>query len=207
MSKKVYKVFFDAVEGQERWLNEMAAKGYRLTGATRLGYEFDRCEASEYQYKVEYVADKSYQELKKYQEFLQEMGYRTFHKNIKLNYSLGKAQWRPYAKGAGMLATSPGSINKELLILEKQSDGKPFELHTDTADLLGYYRSIRNAYLYATLMLIVLIILGSPSQIALKPMLVPVKLLASCIGVFTGYLTLRYAAFIHTIKQKRRIIE
>lgn len=162
MTKKVYRYFFDMVEGQERWLNEMAAKGFRLIGVTRLCYEFESCTPSEYLYQVEFVADKSYGQLQDYRRFLQEMGFRSFSKSMKLNYSFGRIQWRPYAKGAGMLATSPGSINKELLIVEKKSDGKPFSLHTDSDDLIRYYRSIRNAYLYAALMLAILVIWGTP---------------------------------------------
>lgn len=206
MRKKVYRYFFDAVEGQERWLNQMAARGFRLVGTTRVCYEFESCAPSEYVYKLEFVADQSSEQRKAYQEFLEEMGYRTFCKNIKLNYSFGKIQWRPYAKGAGMLATSPGSINKELLILEKRADGKPIELHTASDDLLSYYRSIRNAYLYAALVMAVLVLLGGFSQ-QLKPLAAATKIFAAGLGGFMAYLTMRYTALIYHIKQKRRILE
>ncbi|WP_018750576.1 hypothetical protein [Paenibacillus sanguinis] len=34
----------------------------------------------------------------------------------------GKLRWRPYGKGWGQIATSPGTFNKELLILEKKRE-------------------------------------------------------------------------------------
>lgn len=30
MSKTVFRYFFDFLDGQEKWLNKMAARGYRL---------------------------------------------------------------------------------------------------------------------------------------------------------------------------------
>lgn len=93
------------------------------------------------------ISDKSYKESKDYKLFIEEFGYRTFYKNLNLNYSLLKFKFRPWAKGAGKFATNPGLYNKELLILEKKNDGKPFNLHTDTQDTINYYTRIRNMYL------------------------------------------------------------
>lgn len=149
MMKTVFRYFFDFVEGQEKWLNQMARKGYRLKKCGKVSYVFESCHPYEYEYAVEFVADKSHSQSKDYRQYLESMGFRTFTKNINLNFSVGKVRWRPYAKGMGQIVTSPGGINQELFIVEKRKDGKPFKLHTDLRDLISNYRVFRNSYLWA----------------------------------------------------------
>ncbi len=149
MSKTVFRYFFDFLDGQERWLNSMAERGYRLKKCGKMTYTFDACNPGEYEYAVEFVGDKSYSTAKDYRRYLEEMGFRTLTKNINLNFSYGKVRWRPYAKGMGQITTSPGSYNKELLIAEKKKDGKPFELHTDVLDKLEAYKTVQRAYFWA----------------------------------------------------------
>ena len=67
------------------------------------------------------------------------MGYSVFYKNINLNYSVGKVRWRPWAEIGGRIATNTTTFNRELLIVEKENDGKPFELHTSYEDRANYY--------------------------------------------------------------------
>lgn len=163
MRKRIFRYFGGLLKRQEQWLNEMAAKGYRLAGTTRFFYDFEPCEPSEYEYRVEFAAGMAYQDRLEYREFLHSLGYRTFWKNVSLNISFGKAKFRPWANGTGKLAVSPGSYGKELLILEKKRDGRPFELHTDTADKIDYYRTLRSAWLTAGtagLLLLLAVVLG-----------------------------------------------
>lgn len=149
MTKKVYRYFFDFLDSQQAWLNDMAAKGWRLVKCGQLAYTFESCEPGEYEYAVEFVADKSYAESKSYKLFLDGLGYTTFYKNINVGIYVGKATWRPWAKGAGQISTAPGSYQKELLIVEKRADGKPFELHTDLNDALPLFKTVRNAYMWS----------------------------------------------------------
>jgi hypothetical protein len=146
MNKKVYRYFGLFLKTQKKWLNKMADRGYRLVRTTRLMYEFEESLPAEYEYQVEFVADKSNRKARDYQNYLEELGYRTFTKNININYSYGKIEWRPWAKGAGQISTSPGSYNKELLIVEKKRDGKRFELYTDLQDIINYYQNVRRIY-------------------------------------------------------------
>lgn len=118
MSKTVFRYFFDFLDGQEKWLNSMAERGCRLTKCGKMTYTFDACVPGEYEYAIEFVGDRSYSKAKNYRVYLEEMGFRTLTKNINLNFSYGKVKWRPYAKGLGQIATSPGGFNKELLIVE-----------------------------------------------------------------------------------------
>lgn len=150
MKKTYYRFFSACLETQEAWLNRRAAEGLRLVSTHSFSYTFEPCEKGKYQYCVEFAGEKSYRELMDYRRFLEELGYRTFPKNINLNVSVGKVRWRPWAKGAGQVATAPGGFNKELLILEKERDGTPFVLHTDLEDRMQYYQSLRNMHLTAT---------------------------------------------------------
>ncbi len=156
MTKTVFRYFFDFMDGQEKWLNKMAGRGYRLKKCGVLAYVFESCSPDEYEYVVEYVADKSYREAQEYKLFLEGLGLRTFTKNINLNVSVGKVRWRPYAAGKGQVATSSGGFNRELLVVERIKDGRPFQLHTDIDDRLSVYRAIRNPYLWSGLCMVAL---------------------------------------------------
>lgn len=89
MSRKMIRCFFGFVESQQKWLNIMAQKGYRLIASGKLVYEFEVCKPSEFQYYIDFVAEKSNTELNSYKAFLEELGYKVFFKNINLNWSLG----------------------------------------------------------------------------------------------------------------------
>ena len=148
MKKTVFRYFVDFADKQEKWLNEMAARGFRLVRCGRLMYKFEQCTPGEYQYCIEFVGEKSDTKRTDYKRFLEGLGYRVICKNINLNRSIGKVRFRPWANGAGKAAASSGAYNKELLIVEKKKDGIPFELHTDAQDLVMYFRAIRNSCFY-----------------------------------------------------------
>ncbi|MGC6176440.1 DUF2812 domain-containing protein [Lacrimispora sp. 38-1] len=101
MSKKIFRYFYDFVDGQEKWLNSMADSGYRLKKCGRVFYTFEECQLCEYEYAVEYVGNKAYSQTKDYRRYLEGMGFRTYTKSININFSYGKVKWRPYAEGLG----------------------------------------------------------------------------------------------------------
>lgn len=146
MTKKYYRYFGGLLQKQENWLNRMANEGYRLTVIGKLLYEFEECESSSVEYRVEYIGSKSKREAEAYFQFLEDMGYKVFFKNINLNYSVGKVRYRPWAEKGGRIATNGTTYNKELLIVEKEKDGRPFELHTSFEDKILYYKSLRKTY-------------------------------------------------------------
>ncbi|MDF2586952.1 MAG: hypothetical protein K0S41_793 [Anaerocolumna sp.] len=154
--KKYIRFFGGLISTQEKWLNKMAHNGYRLFKTGKITYEFEECQPDEYQYIVEFVANKSFKSEKEYRSFLEEMGYTVFYKNINLNFSRYKLVWRPYGSGAGQISSNPGSYNKELFLVEKKNDGKPFILHTTNSDKAYYYKPIRNSWLSISIVFIVL---------------------------------------------------
>lgn len=178
MNKKFYRFFGGLLTAQENWLNKMSEKGYRLIRTGKLLYEFEECKPGQFQYCVEFIGQKSKENARNYHDFLEEMGYSVFYKNINLNYSVGKVRWRPWAEKGGRIATNATTFNRELLIVEKENDGKPFELHTSYEDKESYYSNLRNPWLLLLLMFAVFtvvnqsVILGILALISLIPVIV-----------------------------------
>ena len=177
MTKKVNRYFGCFTEKQAKWLNQMAAEGWRLVRTGKLTYEFESCDPGEYQYAVEFIADKSQKNAVDYKAFLEGCGYKVWYKNANLSYSVGKIRWRPWAEADAQITTSRTTYNKELLIVEKENDGKPFQLHTSYADKGEYYSNLRNPWLSILLMFTVFaivnrsIIMGTLALISLFPVI------------------------------------
>lgn len=147
--KRTCRRFFGGMlSAQERWLNRMAAEGWRLVRCGQASYEFEPSEPGAVQYAVEYVAHKSPQGVQDYKAFLEEMGCRVFYKNINWHYSVGKVKLRPWAEKGGRIAARRTTLDKELLIVEKRSNGKPFALHTTLEDRADLYREIVKPWLF-----------------------------------------------------------
>lgn len=152
MSKKCYRFFGGLLATQEKWLNKMSEKGYRLIRTGKLLYEFEECKPNQVKYCVEFIGEKSKGNAQDYKVFLEDIGYTVFYKNINLNYSVGRVRWRPWAEKGGRIATNATTFNRELLIVEKENDGKPFELHTSNEDKASYYSNLRNPWLLLLLL-------------------------------------------------------
>lgn len=146
--KKCYKFFGPFLSLQEKWLNKMASSGYRLVRCGKLLYEFEECTPNSKEYRVEFIGQKSKNNAESYCKFLEDMGYNVFYKNINLCYSIVKVRFRPWAEKGGRLATNFSTFNRELLIIEKENNGIPFDLHTSFEDTMSYYRSLRNPWLF-----------------------------------------------------------
>lgn len=187
----------------------MAEQGYRLKKCGRVTYTFDECHPNEYEYTVEFIGDKSYSKGKDYRGYLESMGFRTFIKNINLNFSYGKIKWRPYAKGMGQIATSPGGFNKELLILEKKRDGKPFELHTDVYDKLDTYKTVRRAYVWAVLLMLGLVVITFVPGISSVsiPMTWAIRAVILLFGILFVIPTVKYSSLVNHLKEESKTFE
>ncbi|MBE5977646.1 MAG: DUF2812 domain-containing protein [Paenibacillaceae bacterium] len=209
MSKTVFRYFFDFLNGQEKWLNRMAKDGYRLKKCGKLTYVFDECSPNEYEYAVEFVGDQAYSKAKDYRRYLENMGFRTFTKNIYLNFSYGKVSWRPYAKGIGQITTSPGGLNKELLILEKKRDGAPFELHTDIHDKLNIYKTVRRACAWTVLMIALLgIMTFIPNVVSVSLPMAWFLRIALLIFFSLFFIpTVKYSSLVKYLKEESKIFE
>ena len=178
MRKKCYRFFGGLLIVQANWLNKMSEKGYRLVQTGKMLYEFEECKPNQVKYCVEFIGHKTKDDAKDYYDFLEDMGYKVFYKNINLNYSIGKVRWRPWAEKGGRIATNNSTFNRELLIVEKKNDGKPFELHTSFEDKENYYRNLRNPWLLILLMFVIFtvmdrsLVFGEFALISLFPVII-----------------------------------
>lgn len=159
MTKKYYRFFWGFLKKQEKWLNEMADKGFRLIRTGRAWYEFEECEPKKYRYAVEFIGEKSKQNAKEYADFLEDCGYKVIFKNLNLDYSVGKAIFRPWAEKGGKIATTAGTFNKELLLVEKVNDGKAFELHTTEDDIKEYQKTVRKPWIFSVVTVVVTLLI------------------------------------------------
>ena len=141
-------------------------------------------------------------ESKKYLSFLKDMGYDVLYKNGNLNWSAGKIRWRPFGKGMGQFTTNPGTFNRELLIVGKKTDGKPFELHSTNEDRAEYLSVLRNAWLSASLLFLVLAAVRYRSE----SMTAAVMILC-ILGILTLLPVFPYQKKIHHFKQAGEIQE
>lgn len=148
MNKTCFRFYGGLTVSQEKWLNKMSRGGWRLVRTGKLLYEFEPCEAGRYQYRVEFVGHKSREDADDYARFLTECGCRVWFKNINLNWNVGKTVYRPWAEKGGRIATNRTTYNRELLIAEKEADGKPFELHSTFEDRIAYGRSLRRTWIF-----------------------------------------------------------
>lgn len=200
--KRYYRFFFNLLTAQENWLNKMAQSGWHLIKATRLTYDFEPCKPNEYEYRIDFIAQMSLPESKKYLSFLKDMGYDVLYKNSNLNWSAGKIRWRPFGKGMGQFTTNPGTFNRELLIVGKKTDGKPFELHSTNEDRAEYLSVLRNAWLSASLLFLVLAAVRYRSE----SMTAAVMILC-ILGILTLLPVFPYQKKIHHFKQAGEIQE
>lgn len=198
-----YRYFGACIDTQQKWLNQVAKKGYRLVNVTKMSYLFEECEEDAYQYAVIFVAQLSYTKEKDYKHFLEDLGYQVFYKNLQVNYNLGKIKWRPYGQGMGQIATSPGNYNKELFIIEKQNDGKPFEIHTSNQDRASYYKPLRNVWLTTTLL-----IFGLNTYALINTGEINYNfLIFMFLGIICFITTIRYQIWIHHYNELSEIEE
>ena len=167
MEKKVNRFFGASTELQAKWLNRMASEGWRLIRTGKMSYEFESCDPGRVQYAVEFIADKSQKNAEDYKAFLEGCGYKVWYKNANLSYSVGKVRWRPWADADAQITTSRTTYNKELLIVEKENDGRPFELHTTAADRIKFLQKWRNVWLtYAAMFVLMAVLFAFQTPIA-----------------------------------------
>ena len=88
---------------------------------------------------------------------------------------------------------------KELLIVEKLNDGKPFELHTSNEDKISYYKNWRNIWLtyFALFALMSLIFLFNPI----------VSIVLGALGICALIPVIAYQVQIGKIKKQSNIEE
>ena len=117
MSKSVWKAFYD-YQKEERWLNEMSAKGYALTNYTWMHYRFEDSAPGEYIYRIE-LLDKDVTQK-------DSIDYIAFLKQSGVEYVTSYMRW--------------------VYLRKKAADG-PFEVYSDNASKLAYINRVANFWM------------------------------------------------------------
>jgi len=155
MRKTVFKLFIDSIDKQEKWLNEMADGGFRLTGCNRLSYEFEDCAPGEYRYGVRFVHDKAAprQSLKRR---LEGKGYRVYNKPLNFNWLFGTMDLRSLFGAENKTGAQQTAEKKELLLVEKRNDDAPFDFRNDAETVFSHYKIFRNSCVGITVVVMIL---------------------------------------------------
>lgn len=212
MIKRI-KLFISPIPALEKWLNKMSSEGYRLVKAGNIFYYFEVCERDKYVYAVDYVANKSYDDLKEYERFLKESNIRYIEKSANIGkLSLLNIRWRPYADKGAKIATSKGMINREFLILEKENDGKLFHIYTNIEDKINALKNMRKPtvvlMLFIGIMFLISIVDFIPSY---KWSLYEINLLSQnsaamllILGIIEALLFINFVRFTFAINKLKR---
>lgn len=139
--ERYQKFFGPFLDKQQQWLNQKAAEGMRLVKVGRNGYTFENCGDERYVYSVEFIGGMSEKLFQNYTKFLKQAGYGFFSKGLNMDGGLGPMRRRPFGESLDP-EEAPGVYGAELLILEKEEDGLPFELSVDHAAQLDYLRRL-----------------------------------------------------------------
>lgn len=68
----------------------MSSKGYRLVRTGKMLYEFEQCDPNEFQYRIDFIGEKSKTGADEYRSFLEDMGYKVFSRTSILTIRLEK---------------------------------------------------------------------------------------------------------------------
>ena len=80
MSKKCCRFFGGLLDTREKWLNTMSGRGYRLVRTGKMLYEFERRRPNEFQYRIDFIGEKSKEDAEEYRRFLKIWDIKFFSK-------------------------------------------------------------------------------------------------------------------------------
>lgn len=118
------------LKAQAKWLNKQCSQGWRLVDTGKLSYRFEPCEPGAYQYAVDFVGNISREHGEDYAGFLASCGYKTWYKNVNLQWSYGKVRWNPLGEPGARIISSNTTLDRELLIVERRAEPGEFTLYT-----------------------------------------------------------------------------
>ncbi|MHA6566571.1 DUF2812 domain-containing protein, partial [Aerococcus urinae] len=116
-----YRAFLKPIEGRQNYLNQLAGQGYRLLSSGGVQQRFQKTADTDFHYTVQYIGHMTNRERLNYCDFIHDLGYKTFFAPLNIGkLSWGNVRLRPYNQGRTTIATDPGMINKEILIIESK---------------------------------------------------------------------------------------
>ena len=86
-----------------------------------------------------------------YAAFLSGFGYKTWFKNVNLQWSRGKVRWNPAGEPGARIISDRTNLDRELLIVERRAEPGEFRLYTSAEDEIEVLRDMRRRSLYPVL--------------------------------------------------------
>jgi len=179
---KKFRLFLDPIEGQERWLNNIAKQGYKLKSVSQRGclYTFSKEKDNHYIYTVELVSNHSNEYIDNYIKELNDFGIKCFIKGSNLGqYSFGKFKLRPFIKESKSKRHSHNTKVKMHYYLN--------QYYSNMVSLFRYFTLIPSLFLL--LVLYDLLWKGNYNTLELK---IIIAIVLFIFTVFLGYKSLYY---------------
>lgn len=121
MKHVIYKTYWNW-ENEERWLNELAAKGLSLTDYSWCRYVFEDTNPGEYVYRIDLLDHlPTHPQSRKYLQFLEETG---------IEHVASYLRW---------------------VYFRKKADSGPFQLYSDIPSLIARNKRLRALYFWLSL--------------------------------------------------------
>jgi len=179
-TQTVYRLYWD-FEKEERWLNEMAAKGLNLSSFFMGVYRFEQGQPGEWIYRIELLPEMPQLPAgREYRKFMEDTGVQTVAVNGRWVYFR-----RPAADG-------------------------PFDLFSDLDSRITHYERVRWLTGSVTLALVPVTVLGAINTVANWPGIsatTPLLLVPSAILAGLASLTWRFTQRVRSLKAQRQLFE
>ncbi|MDD7306376.1 MAG: DUF2812 domain-containing protein [Peptoniphilaceae bacterium] len=157
--KTFLRIFFNPIEDRERFLNKKAEEGYELVSSGSVFHKFNKTDKNK-KYMVHYIGYMNNKERMEYEDFIKNMNMRILYSPLNLGKkSYGNVKYRPYNPIKSSLATNPGMINREIMIVEN-SNGKKIEMYTDSNSKIRDLSRRKKPYTYLFLASVIIIFIG-----------------------------------------------
>ncbi|MSS78340.1 DUF2812 domain-containing protein [Anaerococcus sp. AGMB00486] len=155
----VFKIFLNPIEDRENYLNKMAKQGYELVSSGGLIHKFKKTDKNK-SYIVQYIGYMSNRERREYMKFVENMDMKVLYSPLNLGKrSFGNIKFRLFNPIKSSIATSHGMINREIMILENDTD-KKIEVYSDKNSKIEDLSKRKNPYICLLVLLMILISIG-----------------------------------------------
>ena len=178
--KHIIRKAYINFEKEEKWLNEMSAKGFALTDYSFCRYVFTECEPGEYIYRLELLENlPSHPESVKYIRFMEENG---------VEFVSSYFRWVYFRK--------------------KASDGA-FDIYSDTDSKIKHYKRINRLMLSLALLNLAICTFNTiiPSIHFLLVQTHPLNTVNLLAGSINGVLFLILGIVSHPIRKKLKVLK
>lgn len=183
MRHSVYKLFIATqYEKEEKWLNEMSAKGFALIWAGLCKYVFEDEEPGKYTYKIELLNHlPAAQESRSYLLFLEDTGIEHV-----------------------------ASIIRWVYLRKKSADG-PFDLYSDVSSTIKYFRRLQVFFLSLMILEFIFgiqnFMIGAFLYNDIRVMNIVLGLLLLFLGVLLAMAAFSHTKKIRELQRERQIRE